>query len=324
MEWQQLLGFYQVARLGSFTKAAAATFRSQSALSQQVRALEAELDCLLLERLGNRLRLTPAGEKLLEFSRALLAGYENLKEELHELQGTNQGTLRLAAAFTTLYRLLPDALLAYRRQFPQVDLTLLDRSQATVLDLVKNGEVDFGLALESLVPKELAARRWQPLVPVLLTPRDHPLTARKRLSLRQIVRYPLILPPRDPDYPWRRVLDERFRTLGLSPRIVMESANVELSALYVEMGLGVSFATLAQAMPRPGRQLAFLPLPGYFKPDHLALVRRRDQVLSGYKKAFINLLFEDTIMGSFQPSASSSQPKTIGPYCPYPPLEAGG
>lgn len=81
MEWQQLLGFYQVARLGSFTKAAAATFRSQSALSQQVRALEAELDCLLLERLGHRLRLTPAGEKLLEFSRTLLAGYETFKEE---------------------------------------------------------------------------------------------------------------------------------------------------------------------------------------------------------------------------------------------------
>ncbi len=296
MEWQQLLGFYQVARLGSFTKAAAATFRSQSALSQQVRALETELDCLLLERLGHRLRLTPAGEKLREFSRTLLAGYETLKEELHELKGTGQGTLRLAAAFTTLYRLLPDVLLAYRRQFPQVDLTLLDRSQAAVLDLVKSGEVDFGLALESLVPKELAARRWQPLVPVLLTPRDHPLAASKRLSLRQIVRYPLILPPRDPGYPWRLVLDERFRTLGLSPRIVMESANVELSALYVEMGLGVSFATLAQARPRPGRPLAFLPLPGYFKPGHLALVRRRDLVPRGYKQAFINLLFGDKIV----------------------------
>ncbi len=316
MEWQQLLGFYQVARLGSFTRAAAATFRSQSALSQQVRALEAELDCLLLERLGNRLRLTPAGEKLLDFSRTLLAGYETLKEELHELKGTGQGTLRLAAAFTTLYRLLPEALLVYRRQFPQVDLTLLDRSQAAVLDLVKEGEVDFGLALESLVPKELAARRWQPLVPVLLTPRDHPLAAAKRLSLRQIVRYPLILPPRDPGYPWRRVLDERFRALSLAPRIVMESANVELSALYVEMGLGISFATLARTRPRPGRRLAFIPLPGYFQPDHLALVQRRDRVLSGYKKAFINLLFGDISVGSLQPSAGRDRPKTIGPYCP--------
>jgi DNA-binding transcriptional LysR family regulator len=297
MEWQQLLGFYQVARTGSFTRAAAATFRTQSALSQQVKALEEELDCPLLERLGKRkLRLTPAGEKLLEFSQTLLARFDTLKEELSEIKGQNQGTLRLAAPFTTLYHLLPETLKVYRRQFPKVDLTLLDRSQTAVITLVKTGEVDFGLALESLVPRDLLGLRWQPVATVLMTPRDHPLTARKRVTLRQIARYPLILPPR-PEYAGRRLLDEHFRQLGLTPHIVMESANVELSALYVEMGLGLSFATLAQDLPAlPRRHLAFLPLPHYFKPDHLAVIRRRDKVLTAYKKAFINLLFGDTIL----------------------------
>jgi len=298
MEWQQLLGFYHVARLGSFTKAAEATFRTQSALSQQVRALEEELDGPLLERLGKRrLRLTPAGEKLLEFSQALLARFEALKEELDELKGQNRGTLRLAAPFTTLYHLLPKFFQVYRQQFPNVDLILLDRSQAAVIALVKEGEVDFGLALESQVSKDLTARRWQPVQTVLMTPRDHPLTALKRFTLRHIARYPLILPPRGPNYPGRQVLDEHFRKLGLAPHIVMESANVELSALYVEMGLGVSFATLAQNLPAlPRRHLAFLPLPRYFKPVHLAVVRRRDKVLTAYKKAFINLLVGDTIL----------------------------
>ena len=298
MEWQQLLGFYQVARLGSFTKAAAATFRTQSALSQQVKALEAELECQLVERLGKRrLRLTPAGDKLLEFSQALFARFETLKEELNEIKGENRGTLRLAAPFTTLYHLLPESLRAYRAQFPNVDLTLLDRSQAAVIALVKEGEVDFGLALESLVPRDLIALRWQPVATVLMAPRGHALTALKRLTLRQIARHPLILPPRGPEYAGRRLLDEHFARLGLAPHIVMESANVELSALYVEMGLGVSFATLARDLPELSwRHLAFLPLEHYFKPDHLAVVRRRDQVLTVYKKAFINLLFGDTIL----------------------------
>jgi DNA-binding transcriptional LysR family regulator len=298
MEWQQLLGFLHVAKLGSFTRAAAATFRTQSALSQQVKALEAELDCQLLERLGKRqLRLTPAGEKLLEFSQALLAGFDTLKEELNEIKGQDQGALRLAAPFTTLYHLLPEFLKAYRQQFPNVDLILLDRSQAAVIALVKNGDIDFGLALESQVPRDLLAGRWQPVHIVLMVPRDHPLAALKRVTLPQIVRYPLILPPRGPEYAGRRVLDEHFRKLGLAPHIVMESANVELSALYVEMGLGVSFATLAAALPEMSRRnLAFLPLPRYFKPDHLAVVRRRDKTLTGYKKAFINLLFGDKIL----------------------------
>jgi DNA-binding transcriptional LysR family regulator len=298
MEWQQLLGFRQVARLGSFTRAAAATFRTQSALSQQVKALEAELDCVLVERIGKRrLRLTPAGDQLLAFAESLLASFEALKEELNDLKGVHRGRLSLAAPFTTLLHLLPESLKTYTQLFPQVDLTLLDRPQQSVLDLVKNGDVDLGLALESLVPGDLAAHRWLPVETVLLAPAGHPLTALKRVSLRQITRYPLILPPRGPEATGRRVLEEHFRKLGLSYHVILESTNVELSALYVELGLGISFATLAPgARPLGGRNLAFLPLRRYFKPDYLAVVRRRDQVLTHHRKAFINILFGDTIL----------------------------
>ena len=88
MEWQQIIGFYQVAKLGSFTKAGDATFRTQSALSQQVKALEKELDCQLFERIGKRkLRLTSAGERFFEFAEAILESYDCLREDLSELQG---------------------------------------------------------------------------------------------------------------------------------------------------------------------------------------------------------------------------------------------
>jgi DNA-binding transcriptional LysR family regulator len=296
MEWQQLVGFYQVAKLGSFTKAAAATFRTQSALSQQVKALEDELGSRLLERLGKRrLKLTPAGEKFFVFAQGLLAQWDRLQDELRTLQGRPQGPLSLAAPFTTLYHLLPEALQAYLRQYPQVELTLLDRDQAGVFTLVKEGDIDFGLALESMVPRDLAALRWQPVDTVLLAPVGHPLARERRVTWRQITRYPLILPPRGHESGHRRLLEEQFKKLGLSFRIILESSNVELSARYVETGLGLAFATLARGLPRR-RDLAFIPLDHYFKPDHLALVMRRDKVLTHYKKAFINLLFADTIL----------------------------
>jgi DNA-binding transcriptional LysR family regulator len=298
MEWQQLLGFCQVAKLGSFTKAAAATFRTQPALSQQVKALEEELGSPLLERLGRRrLRLTPAGEKFLAFAQGLLAQWDRLQDELHQLQGRPQGPLSLAAPFTTLYHLLPETLLTYLRQYPQVELTLLDRTQAEVFALVKGGDVDFGLALESLIPRDLAGRRWLPVDAVLLAPVDHPLTRVRRVTWRQIADYPLIVPPRGHESGHRRLLEEQFRKLGLACRIILESSNVELSARYVETGLGLAFATLARGLP-PRRHLAFIPLGHYFKPDHLALVRRRDQALTPYKQAFLNLLFGDTMVQS--------------------------
>ena len=87
----------------------------------------------------------------------------------------------------------------------------------------------------------------------------------------------------------------RFRKLGLSFRVILESSNVELSARYVETGLGLAFATLARGLP-PRPHLAFIPLNHYFKPDHLALVMRRDKVLTPYKQAFINLLFGETML----------------------------
>lgn len=298
MEWQQLWGFYQVAKLGSFTRAAEATFRTQSALSQQVKALEQELDCPLLERLGKRrLRLTPAGERVWQFAESLWTREESLKAELNEMKGVHKGPLRLAAPFTTLYHLFPEALKSYLKQFPQVELTLLDRPQSNVLALVKSGDIDLGLALESVVPKDLTALKWLPVETVLMVPRGHPLTRLKRVSVRQMARYPLILPPRGPEAAGRRTLEEHFRQLGMDYHVILESANVELSALYVEMGLGIAFATLAQGLYRlRERRLVFLPLGRYFKPDHLAVVLRRDQVLASYKKAFINLLFGDTIL----------------------------
>ncbi len=298
MEWQQLLGFYHVAKLGSFTRAAEATFRTQSALSQQVKALEDELGTPLLERLGKRrLKLTPAGDRLFTFAQGLLAQWDRLREEVQALQGSPQGPLSLAAPFTTLYHLLPETLLAYLRAYPQVELTLLDRPQASVFALVKNGDVDFGLALQSLVPRDLAAARWQPVDTVLLAPVNHPLTRGRRVTWRQIARYPLILPPRGHESGGRRLLEEQFRKLGLSFRVILESSNVELSARYVETGLGLAFATLARGLPPQRlRNLAFVPLGHYFKPDHLALVMRRDKVLTPYKQAFINLLFGETML----------------------------
>jgi len=298
MEWQQLLGFYQVAKLGSFTKAAEATFRTQSALSQQVKALEGELGSRLLERLGKRrLKLTVAGEKLLAFAQEFLAQWDRLEDELRHLQGRAQGPLSLAAPFTTLYHLLPETLLVYLTAYPQVELTLLDRDQAGVFALVKAGDIDFGLALESLVPKDLAVWRWQPVDTVLLAPVGHPLTRVRRVTWRQIANYPLIVPPRGHEVGARRLLEEQFRKLGLAFRVILESSNVELSARYVETGLGLAFATLARGLPmRPPLNLAFVPLGHYFKPDHLALVMRRDKVVSPYKQAFINLLFGDTIL----------------------------
>ena len=292
MEWQQIMGFYYVAKLGSFTKAANATFRTQSAISQQIKNLEEELGCQLLERIGKRkLRLTSAGERFFKFSESILEKYNSLTEEINEIKGMQMGHLRMAAPFTTLYHLFPLALKNYIKQFPNVELTILDRSQQDILDLIKNGDIDLGLVLESNVKKDLTALRWKKVRTVVMTPIGHPLAKVKRVTLKQIGKYPLILPPQNIKY--RSNLEERFEKIGVDYHIIMESSNVELSSLYVEMELGISFATVVKDLPEfKKRKLAFLSMDHLFKPDYIAVVIRKDITLISYKKAFIEILFE--------------------------------
>ena len=156
---------------------------------------------------------------------------------------------------------------------------------------MKAGEIDFGVALESAVPSELACIRWRTVRTALLTTSDHALSKVNEVSIEDIAKYPLILPPRSAEYGQRGRLEELFRANGLDFRVIMESSNVELSSLYVERGLGISFATLAEDVPGLSRRrLAFIPLDHYFPPDYIAVVLRKDKILAPHKQAFLDIL----------------------------------
>jgi len=290
MEWQQLLGFWQTAKLGSFTKAAVATFRTQSALTQQIKALEEELQCQLFERLGRHIRLTQAGEKLLKFAEETFARYERLKEDLRALQGRHQGRLKMAAPFTTLYHLVPSTIQEYIKRFPYVELTILDRPQRQVVALVQDGDVDLGLVLETVAPKNLTRTRWCPVRTALMVPEGHPLIGAGKVTPGAIARYPLILPPKSLEHLGRERLEEIFRREGLEFRVIMESANVELTALYVEMGLGVGVATLSPDFLPMRHNLVFLPLDHLFRPNHLVVIAKPRQFRNPHQKAFLEML----------------------------------
>ncbi len=295
MEWQHIIGFYHVARLGSFTRAAEATFRTQSALSQQVKALERELGCQLVERIGRKkLLLTPSGEAFLRFAAEVLERHEALTQCLQDLDGIQRGTLKVAAPFTTLYHVFPTYVQEYLLQFPEVQLTILDRPQKMVPDLLKNGDIDFGFVLESLIPHDLVGLRWKEVQTVLMVPTGHLLAAEKPVTFEKISQYPLILPPGNAAQVGHLNVERQLQRLGLPFRVIMESSNVELSSLYVEMGLGVSFATVIEDLPvLTQRRLQFLPLDHYFPRDHVAVVMRKGHTLLPYKSAFLSLLLSE-------------------------------
>jgi len=294
MEWQQIIGFYHVVKKGSFTKAAEATFRPQSALSLQIKSLEKELDCQLIERIGRRkIKLTLAGEKLFQYAISLFEQQNQLIADLNEIKTHQIGRLRLAAAFFSLYYLTLDPIKKYTRQFPKVEIMVLDRPPQSVIQLVREGDIDLGICMESIVPKDLITLPLVKVECLLITPSDHPLTEQKNFKLHQIANYPLILPPKNLHFTAREKFKEKFDKEGMTYRIAMESSNIELTTTYVKMGLGIAFVCVARDLPvLKQKGIEVIPLNRYFKPDHLAVILRKNKILNFYEKAFLDCLFE--------------------------------
>jgi DNA-binding transcriptional LysR family regulator len=294
MEWQQIIGFYRAAKLESFTKAANATLRTQSALSQQIKALEQELDCLLFERIGKRkLLLTTAGERLFRFAEALFEQHELLTDELNEIKGRQIGRLRIAAQFAALYYLLPKIVGQYIRLFPQVELVILDRPLHDVIQLVRSGDIDLGIGMESAVPKDLTTIRWKEARIVLVTPVGHPLTKSKRITFQDIAQYPLILAPKSFKYFTSNSLEKIFEDRGIDYKTIMEASTIELGSKYVELGLGISIVPSGFGLDTvKKRKVKLIPVEYLFQPDYISIIMRKDKILQTYKNAFINLLIE--------------------------------
>lgn len=287
MEWQQIIGFYQLVKQGSFTQAANASFRTQSALSQQVRKLEDEFRCQLINRISRKkFTLTPAGERVYQFAVSVMGEHDKLTDDISAIRGLPRGRLTMVAPFTTLYHLFPEPFKSFLDTYPFVELTILDRPQTQALEMVKTGDIDIAIALESQAPKGLDRRRWRQVDTVLIVPDKHPLLRRKGVTLKDIAGYPLILPPRSIES--RRFIEELFEKKGIPYRVIMESGNVELSSRYVEAGIGISFARIVSGLTPPqGRKIRFLPMTGYFGTDHLAVVTRRGKSLPFYAEDFI-------------------------------------
>jgi DNA-binding transcriptional LysR family regulator len=304
MEWQQIIGFYHVATLGSITKAADATYRTQSALSQQIKALEEDLGCPLFERVGRRrMQLTSAGEKFLQFTARFLKDWDQLTNELKKFKGVYEGRLHMAAQFAPLYYLLPKVIEKYIRFFPRVEVTILERPPIAIVDLVKAGEVDFGISRESVVSKDLNAIRFLRLDNFLLVPNGHPLGREKEVSLERIAQYPLILPPRFLKYR-RQHFEEKFEALGIPYRISVEATNIFLCAKYVEIGMGVGiWANWCDLKNLKGHKLEVIPINHLMNPDYVVAVMRKDRNIQPFKAAFLLILFHELAHSKLRASA---------------------
>jgi len=284
---QQLRGFCYAATMGSVSKAAKRMGLSQPSVSQQIQSLEDELAVTLFTRRGSKMRLTQDGELLLKLARPLVEKLEHLDKEFkHQREELEEGYVQVAAGGSTILYLLPKHVDAFRRAHPKIEVRLHNVTGAEGLSQLRAGLVDFAVGPLLDVPDDI---EFHPIIsyePVVITCVGHPLAHKKKLSLDELSRYPLILPPRNLST-WH-VVDRAFREHGLHYQVAMEIGGWEAIKLYVELGMGIS---IISSIGLSGKEkLEVIPAKDFFPQRMYGVVVRKAGILTPQAKRFINLL----------------------------------
>lgn len=238
---RHIRGFLAVARLGSFTRASIQLHVSQPALTVQLQQLESSLGVKLLDRNKRKVALTQAGEELLIPLECVLNDIESVMSSTRDVSRLNSAIVTVAAVPSVAASLLPYALRDFCRAYPTVSVHLKD-STGNLAELVKQGEVDFGVGgpfqQDSSINTETLYR--EPIC--MFAPKEHPLAGKPTITLRELVTHPLILPQRNSDL--RDILEPVLQQRGLSLEQCHETSHLGTTVGMVNAGLGIAILPL--------------------------------------------------------------------------------
>jgi len=230
--------FCDLCDTGSFSRAAEASGITQSAVSQQIRAVEKRFGVPLLDRGRNGFSLTPEGRVYLEVSRDILARWESLDSRFRLARGKLGGKLRVASVISIALHDLPPLLKQFRKAHPGVEVTVDYRKAEEIYDAVEDGRADLGLvAYPKARPGLRAMTCWQERL-VLVMPPGHPLKGKKPVSLYQLDGERFV--GLSPDIPTRQYLDKILRQAGVKVSLVAEVENIETVKAAVEAEQAIS------------------------------------------------------------------------------------
>ena len=284
---QQLRGFCYAARSKSISKAAERMELSQPSVSLQIKALERELGTQLFTRRGPRIELTHDGQRLLELARPLVDSIDALDEDFASLRDSaERGTVNIAAGGSTIQYLLPPFVEKYTHDYPQVDVRLHNVTGKAGLVLLREGEVDFAVGPMLDTPPDI---KFHPLVtyePMLITRHDHPLAGQTRVKLKDVAKYPLILPPKNQST--YRVVEMVFAEHALEYDVKLEVGGYDVIKKYVELGLGISIV-MSHCLSGADH-LHSVPLGRWFPKRTYGLVLRKGTPLSPAAGRFIEMI----------------------------------
>jgi molybdate transport repressor ModE-like protein len=294
----------EVAACGSFSAAAESLSFTQSAVSQQVAALERESGAKLLERGPRGVRLTDAGRALVEHADAILARLQDAEEELAAIAGLRGGRLRVASFQSAGATLVPRALGDFHQRFPDVELIVTQMEVDESRTALAAGDIDLAIVMDFpdipllAADLDLTLLLHDPYDAVL--PRDHRLAGADEVELAELSDERWVVP--QPGIGCQEGIYAACRMHGFEPRQRIETDENEQLQAFIAAGLGVAvFPRLALTTPRPG--VVVIPTAGPSLVRRVWAATQRDAYRSPAAEAMIEILHD--VAADFEQAAAA-------------------
>ncbi len=285
MDTQSLSAFVEVAETGSFTQAGERLHLSQPAISKRITALEQQIGQSLFDRVGRTVSLTDAGRTLLPYARKTLQDIEDARRALSQLDGSVSGRLSIGTSHHIGLHRLPPVLGQFTREYPQVDLDIHFMDSEVACQAVLAGKLELGIVTLPTQPlPQLTTRKVWPDPLIVVAAPDHPLAARRQVSLTQLAEHPAVLP--DEATYTHRIVTAALEAEGVKPHVRLATNYLETLKMLVVIGLG--WSVLPESMLDDS--LTRLNVPRLRLRRELGLVWHDKRTLSGAAQALMRLM----------------------------------
>jgi DNA-binding transcriptional LysR family regulator len=289
MDFDQLETFLEVARHTSFSKAAEKRFRTQPAISSQIRALEDEVGAKLFDRSGGKVSITSAGKAFQKYVEETLEARKVILTAIGEMERVPKGEIVVGANEATCLHVLPEVFAEFKKQYPEVNVGIQRAERGKILESIVDNSVDFGVVSIPVADNRLTVVQIHRDELVVIAAPNHPLSKLKSKSaaVSDVVKFPLLLPKLGRT---RDAIEALFHERNLKPIISMELDSSELLKRFVAADVGVGFIARSNVLEDvKAGVLAAIPMSDALIKRDLALVFRKDKALSRAALAFIDI-----------------------------------
>ncbi|MEJ6523919.1 MAG: LysR family transcriptional regulator [Opitutales bacterium] len=291
MHIQNFKTFCDLVETQSFSKAARLNEVTQSAVSQQLKAMETFYDMLIIDRNQKKFRLTQQGSTLYKTFKEILTLYERLSCEIQEMRSVISGSIQISTVNSIGLHELPPYLKLFMQEFPSVNARVEYRRANLVYEDVLHGSADIGLVAFPVKHKELTIIPFATDELIVAMNPKHPLAGKENLAIEELKEVEFIA--FEKDIPTRKATDEILRKAEVEVSIVMEFDNVETVKRALEINAGVAIIpknTVANETERKQLVTSRLDHGKHIRP--LSIIHKKNRMLTPALRSFIEKMLE--------------------------------